>query len=75
MTESRVESTNLKKWLLSLVEDMSEDELMKIKDAVEDVALAPDGEDPFYSEENQRWLEESVAQLKGNKAQEAEQDA
>ena len=54
---------DLRQWLVSLVEDMPDESLLKIVDAVEDAALTPDGDDPFYSEENMAHLRAAMAQM------------
>lgn len=54
------ESSDLREWLVSLVEDLPDDRLVKLANAIEDAAFPDDGNDPFYSEDNMRQLKESI---------------
>ena len=57
------EVSDLRTWLVSLVEDMPVDRLVKLANAVEDAAFTKEGSDPFYSEENMARLRASAQEL------------
>ena len=54
---------DLREWLVSLMEDMPDENLLQIAETIEDAALTPNEEDPFYSKENMVRLRKSIAQL------------
>lgn len=58
------EISDLRTWLVSLVEDMPVERLVKLANAVEDTAFTNEGNDPFYSEENMARLKASVQELR-----------
>ena len=61
--QTKESMSDLREWLVSLVEGMPYERLLQIADTVENAALVNDGDDPFYSEENMRYLRQSVERL------------
>ena len=54
---------SLRAWAISLLEDIPVDKLVQVVDVIEDAALTPEGDDPFYSEDNQAALRASIASV------------
>lgn len=61
--KTKEEVTDLRAWLVSLVEDMPAERLVRLANAVEDAAFAKEGSDPFYSDRNMEQIKKSALEL------------
>lgn len=65
MSEQEKMYADAREWAKEILETVPDRKIMAVVSALEDVALVPDGDDPFYSAENMARLRRSAQRIEG----------